>query len=199
MEQNNIEAMRDRFMQICQRQIKRDGIVELLRYMDLETDFFTAPASTKFHGNYRGGLAEHSLNVYDALQKVVSLFPDIKISEESIAISALFHDLCKANYYVESTRNVKDDATGKWNKVPYFATDDQFPVGHGEKSVILLMKHMKLTDDEIYAIRWHMGGFDSATRGGDFGESKAYESCPLAVMLHMADMMASYLMECKES
>lgn len=199
MEQYDLNAMRDRFIQICQRQIKRSGIVELLRYMDLETDFFTAPASTKYHGNYRGGLLEHSLNVYDALKKLNSLFPDLNISEESIAICALFHDLCKANYYTESTRNVKDDATGKWSKVPYYTTDDQFPIGHGEKSVILLMKYIKLNDDEIYAIRWHMGGFDSATKGGDYGESKAYENCPLAVMLHLADMMASYLMESRST
>lgn len=198
-EQTNLKAMRDRFMQICQKQIKRDGIVDLLRYVDLETDFFTAPASTKYHGNYKGGLLEHSINVYDALKKIVTLFPEIEISEESIAISALFHDLCKANYYVESTRNVKDDATGKWSKVPYFTTDDQFPIGHGEKSVILLMKYMKLTDDEIYAIRWHMSAFDSAAKGGDYGLSKAYEKSPFAVMLHLADMMASYLIESRGS
>lgn len=199
MEQSKLEAMRDKFMQICQHHIRCSGITDLLRYMELETDFFSAPASTKYHGNYKGGLLEHSLNVYEALQKIASLFSDIVISAETIAIVALFHDLCKANYYTVSTRNVKDEATGKWSKVPFYTTDDQFPIGHGEKSVILLLRYIELTDDEIYAIRWHMSAFDNAAKGGDYGLSKAYEKCPLAVMLHLADMMASYLMESRES
>lgn len=120
------------------------------------TDFYYAPASTRFHGNHEGGLLEHSLNVYDAL---------------------------------------KDEATGQWHKEPFYKAEDQFPVGHGEKSVIILLRHMKLTDEEIYAIRWHMSGFDSAVKGGDFGCSKAYDSCPFAVLLHLADMEATYLME----
>lgn len=132
------------------------------------TDFYYAPASTRFHGNHEGGLLEHSLNVYDAL---------------------------KANYYAVGTKNVKDEATGQWHKEPFYKAEDQFPVGHGEKSVIILLRHMKLTDEEIYAIRWHMSGFDSAVKGGDFGCSKAYDSCPFAVLLHLADMEATYLME----
>lgn len=144
------------------------------------TDFYYAPASTRFHGNHEGGLLEHSLNVYDALKDLVKQFPEIAVSEETIAISALFHDLCKAN---------------QWHKEPFYKAEDQFPVGHGEKSVIILLRHMKLTDEEIYAIRWHMSGFDSAVKGGDFGCSKAYDVCPFAVLLHLADMEATYLME----
>lgn len=159
------------------------------------TDFYYAPASTRFHGNHEGGLLEHSLNVYDALKDLVKQFPEIVVSEETIAISALFHDLCKANYYAVGTKNVKNEATGQWHKEPFYKAEDQFPVGHGEKSVIILLRHMKLTDEEIYAIRWHMSGFDSAVKGGDFGCSKAYDYCPFAVLLHLADMEATYLME----
>lgn len=188
--------MKDQFLAICRENIHRDGLDSLLAWMETESDFYTAPASTKFHGNYEGGLLEHSLNVYRALKFLVKrLLPKDSITDETIAIAALFHDLCKANYYVAGTRNVKDDETGVWRKVPCYTTDDQYPVGHGEKSVIIILQHMKLTDDEILAIRWHMSGFDSAVKGGDYGCSKAYDSCPFAVLLHLADMIASYLME----
>lgn len=192
MQNINLKA---KFITICREKIKRDGLDSLLNWLENESDFFVAPASTRFHGNHEYGLLEHSLNVYDALNELVKQFPHLNISEETIAIAALFHDLCKANYYVVSTKNVKDETTGVWRKEPFYKADDQYPVGHGEKSVIILMKHMQLTDDEIYAIRWHMGGFDSAVKGGDFGSSKAYEICPFAVLLHLADMIASYLME----
>lgn len=190
---SNEEDLKSRFIEICTAEISRPGLFELLDWLDT-TDFYVAPASTKFHGNYKGGLLEHSLNVYNALKKLVKHFK-LDVSDESVAVAALFHDLCKANYYVESTKNVKDEKTGTWHKEPFYKTDDQFPIGHGEKSVIILQKFMKLTDDEIYAIRWHMSGFDSAAKGGDYGLSKAYEICPFAVVLHLADMTASYLME----
>ena len=187
--------LKAKFITICREKVNRDGLDSLLDWLENESDFFVAPASTRFHGNHKYGLLEHSLNVYYALNELVKQFPHLNISEETIAVAALFHDLCKANYYVVSTKNVKDEATGVWHKEPFYKTDDQYPVGHGEKSVIILMKHMQLTDDEIYAIRWHMGGFDSAVKGGDFGSGKAYEICPFAVLLHLADMIASYLME----
>ncbi len=199
MQDEYIQRLRDQFIRTC-KNINRDGIMDLLRYVEEKTDFFVAPASTKYHGNYKGGLLEHSLNVYHAVFKLNSMiFPDIVIPPDSLAITALFHDLCKANYYELSSRNVKDEATGRWSKVPCYITNDQFPVGHGEKSVILLMKYISLTDDEILAIRWHMSAFDSAAKGGDYGLSKAYEQSPLAVMLHLADMMASYLMESRST
>ena len=189
-----LDLMRE-FSDLCYSTIQRDGLKELMKWV-ADSDFSTAPASTRFHGNYEGGLLEHSLNVYHALKQLVSLH-NIPVSEESITIVALFHDLCKANYYTESTRNVKDEDTGKWIKVPYYTVNDQFPVGHGEKSIIILQGFIKLTDEEVYAIRWHMGGFDSAVKGGDYGLSKAYELCPLAVLLHLADMTATYLMEAR--
>lgn len=185
---------KEQFITICRTHIKRAGIDNLLEYLE-HTDFFIAPASTRFHGNYACGLVEHSLNVYHAAKCLVKQHNMVNISEETIAIAALFHDLCKADYYVASTRNVKDEATGVWRKEPCYKTDDQYPLGHGEKSVIILMKYLDLTDDEIYAIRFHMGGFDSAVKGGDSSMSKAYEMCPFAVILHLADMTATYLME----
>lgn len=190
----NIE-LKNKFLTLCRENILRSGREDFLDWLENQTDFFTAPASTKFHGNYAGGLLEHSLNVYQAFQKLRSAFPDVEVTEETAVIITLLHDVCKANYYKASTRNVKNEATGKWEKVPCYVTDDQFPIGHGEKSVILIMKCMDLTEDEIMAIRWHMSAFDSAAKGGDYGLSKAYEMCPVALLLHLADMAASYLME----
>ena len=188
--------LKDRFISICKCQVKRDGIDKVLDWLE-GSDFYTAPASTRFHGNHSKGLLEHSLNVYDAIHTIAQSHPNFAYTAESLAIVSLFHDLCKVNFYVSDTRNVKDKKTGVWNKEPYYRIDDQMPLGHGEKSVIILMRHMQLNDEEIYAIRWHMGGYDSAVKGGDFGSSKAYEICPLAVMLHLADITATYFMEGK--
>ena len=186
--------LKETFITLCRDNIKRDGLDSLLDWMERESDFYEAPASTRFHGNYQYGLVEHSLNVYNALLELTKQ-SQLNVSIETLTIASLFHDLCKANYYVLGTRNVKDEETGVWRKEPFYKSEDQYPIGHGEKSVILLMKHMRLTDDEIYAIRWHMGGFDNAVKGGDYASGKAYKICPLAVLLHVADMVASYLME----
>ena len=120
-------------------------------------------------------------------------------SEETFAICALLHDLCKANYYKPGTRNVKNEATGQWEKVPSYSVEDLFPYGHGEKSVFLIERFMKLRVEEAVAIRWHMGGFDDAARGGCFAISEAYDKYPLAVKLHIADLEATYLMEHRTS
>ena len=169
---------------------------ELLDWLDHKTDFFTAPASTRFHGACEGGLCMHSLNVYHALHD--GFFTEGE-SEESYAICALLHDLCKANYYKKGTRNVKNDATGQWEKVPSYSVEDLFPYGHGEKSVFLIERFMKLKVEEAVAIRWHMGGFDDAAKGGCFAISEAYDKYPLAVKLHIADLKATYLMEHRTS
>ena len=134
----------------------------------------------------------HSLNVYHALHN--SFFTEGE-SEESYAICALLHDLCKANYYKLGTRNVKNETTGQWEKAPFYSVEDLFPYGHGEKSVFLIERFMKLKVEEAVAIRWHMGGFDDAARGGCFAISEAYDKYPLAVKLHIADLQATYLME----
>ena len=170
------------------------GMEDLMAWLE-RSDFYTAPASTRFHGNYTGGLLEHSLNVYDKLSGFVARYPELEISPETVAVTALFHDLTKVNYYTVSSRNVKDDVTGAWHKEPFYKTEDRLPLGHGEKSVIILQSFIKLTRDEIVAIRWHMGSFDCAVKGGDYGMGNAFETYPLAVMTHLADMEATYLVE----
>ena len=185
-------TQREEFLSIFRQHVARPGADRLLDWLDNKTDFFTCPASTRFHGACEGGLCMHSLNVYHALHD--SFFKEGD-SEESFAICALLHDLCKANYYKVSTRNVKNDATGQWEKVPYYTVEDQFPYGHGEKSVFLIERFMRLKTEEAVAIRWHMGGFDDAVRGGSFAISAAFEKYPLALLLHLADMQATYLDE----
>ena len=187
---------REEFLDIFHRYVTRPGSEKLLDWLDHKTDFFTAPASTRFHGACEGGLCMHSLNVYHALHDTFFTEGD---SEETFAICALLHDLCKANYYKPGTRNVKNEATGQWEKVPSYSVEDLFPYGHGEKSVFLIERFMKLKVEEAVAIRWHMGGFDDAARGGCFAISEAYDKYPLAVKLHIADLQATYLMEHRTS
>ena len=183
---------KEEFLQIYNEYVKRQGSQEFLDWL-LKTDFFTAPASTKYPGACEGGLLLHSLNVYKTLRE--RYFEEGKDSEESFAICALLHDLCKAQFYKVSTRNVKNDVTGQWEKVPYYTVEDAFPYGHGEKSVFLIERFMRLKTSEAMAIRWHMGGFDDSARGGSFAISLAYEKYPLAVKLHLADLESTYLKE----
>ena len=187
-----IMGYKEEFIQIYQENIKREGSAELLEWLQ-KTDFFTAPASTKFHGACEQGLVMHSISVFKTL--VEKHFDPETDNMESFAICALLHDLCKAEFYKVSTRNVKNDETGKWEKVPYYAVEDKFPFGHGEKSVFLIERFIRLKPAEAVAIRWHMGGFDEAARGGSFAISVAYEKYPLAIKLHLADLESTYLRE----
>lgn len=187
-----IMGYKEEFIQIYQENIKREGSAELLEWLQ-KTDFFTAPASTKFHGACEQGLVMHSISVFKTL--VEKHFDPETDNMESFAICALLHDLCKAEFYKVSTRNVKNDETGKWEKVPYYAVEDKFPFGHGEKSVFLIERFVRLKPAEAVAIRWHMGGFDEAARGGSFAISVAYEKYPLAIKLHLADLESTYLRE----
>ena len=178
--------------------MKRTGTAKLLDWMENNTDFFKSPASTRFHEPYSGGLCEHSLVVYDNLVELDTLARVRKanvpqIQPDSLAAMALLHDLCKANFYKSTNRNVKNEETGKWEKVPSFVVDDQFPYGHGEKSVFLIERFVRLKVDEAISIRWHMGGFDDSVRGGSFALSDAWEKFPHGVLLHMADLQATYL------
>lgn len=182
---------KEEFLTIFREKIQRNGADNLLKWLET-TDFFTAPASTRFHGACEGGLVLHSVNVYHAMREH---FFEEGDNEESFALCALLHDLCKANYYKVGTRNVKNDTTGQWEKVPFFQVEDQFPYGHGEKSVWLIERFIKLKPAEAVAIRWHMGGFDDAARGGSFAISQAYDQYPLAAKLHLADFYATYLLE----
>ena len=190
---------KERFVSIFREKIKREGSEDLLNFLLSESsDFFTAPASTRYHGAEVGGLCRHSLNVYDCLcdqlarPRMKNLY-GIHYSEESIAISALLHDLCKVNFYRVESRNVKKN--GVWQAVPYYTIDDRLPYGHGEKSVYIISGFMRLTRDEAFAIRYHMG-FSGPEDNGTIG--KALEMFPLAFALCVADMEAAYFMEGKD-
>ena len=152
-----MEDYRAQFIDIYNKNVTRPGADRLLKWLE-GTDFFTAPASTKFHGACECGLVMHSINVYNAMMQ--HFFTEEEDNPETFAVCALLHDVCKANFYKVSTRNVKNDATGQWEKVPFYQVADQLPYGHGEKSVYLIEHFMRLKTDEAIAIRWHMGGFD---------------------------------------
>lgn len=183
---------KEEFLSIFRENVARPGADKLLDWL-CTTDFFTAPASTRFHGACECGLVMHSLNVYHVLMK--RYFDEAEDSKETFTLVSFLHDLCKANYYKPGFRNVKNDATGQWERVPTFTVQDAFPYGHGEKSVYLIERFIRLKPAEAVAIRWHMGGFDDAVRGGSFTISNAYDEYPLAVKLHLADLEATYLLE----
>lgn len=186
---------KERFLELYRKHVIRDGADELLKWLE-SSDFFTAPASTRFHGCHEGGLLQHSLNVYDCLVKCIDaagLTDDIPA--DSVALAALLHDVCKVNFYKKSFRNVKNEETGQWERKESYQIGEKFPCGHGEKSVIILQNFLRLTTDEIYAIRAHMGGFDTSVKGGDYFIGKIFERSKLAFLLHLADMSATYLME----
>jgi len=188
-----IATQKARFLAILTEKAgNRPGVNNLIAFLE-QSDFFTAPASTKYHENYEGGLCEHSLVVYDKLVLLNTILPEkARMSDETVAICALLHDICKTGFYTAGTRNVKNEVTGQWEKVPVYNIADSFPVGHGEKSVIMLMRYIPLTDEELYAIRWHMGAFDESVKGGSYAIGNAYEACPSAVNLSIADMQATY-------
>lgn len=189
-------SVKDEFIEIYKKNISRVGSEELLKWIS-GTDFFTAPASTKFHCACEGGLVMHSLNVYKVL--VDRYFDDETDSLESFTICALLHDLCKAQFYKISTKNVKNEITGVWEKQPFYQVEDAFPYGHGEKSVFLIERFMRLKTSEAMAIRWHMGGFDESAKSGGFAISLAFDKFPLAVKMHIADLEATYLKEKRTS
>ncbi len=180
--------MREKFLELL-KTVKREGIDELIEFLE-KTDFFKAPASTRFHGNYEGGLVEHSLKVYEILKhKVQTNIEPIDVPEESIIIIALLHDICKANFYKIDYRNAKN-SLGVWEKVPYYTVEDTIPYGHGEKSVMMITEYMKLTPEEKYSIRWHMGFTEPKEQYTTVG--LAYTKYPLALLTHEADLEATY-------
>lgn len=194
-------SYKEKFIEIYNAKIKRQGAKELLAWLE-KTDFFTAPASTKYHGSIEEGLVMHSLNVYEMFHEEVlnrakrysgyEILDDTE--EEKVAICALLHDLCKVNFYQKAYRNQKDN-DGNWHKVAYYTIDNQFCYGHGEKSVWLIQRFMKLTTEESVIIRWHMGGFDDSVKGGSYDLSGAWMKYPLGMLLHTAYLKATYLMD----
>ena len=185
--------------------VTRPGTDKLMAYVK-QSDFYTAPASTRFHLSCRGGLLQHSLNVLDAMRSVLRYDPMRKcweyvvagkvlqtdIPDESVIIIALLHDICKTYFYTTSIRNVKNRKTGKWEEMPFYTVDDRMPLGHGPKSAMIIKQYISLTNPELYAI-WHHMGFTGGA--DDLTFRKAVEEYPLIWATHTADMMASSFME----
>ena len=173
------------FEDIYATHIKRQGSAELLKWLK-STDFFTAPGSTRFHDCHAGGLADHSTNVFNELIRLLKAFPEIKVSAETAAIVSLLHDVCKANCYKVELRNKKDES-GRWIQVPSYIFKEDFSFGgHGSKSVYLIQKFMKLTDEEAVAINCHMG-----VENGNFAVNDAFRAYPLSFLVHTADMAST--------
>lgn len=197
--QNNI----DRFEQLLMsaNRTGTDKLIEFLR----KSDFYIAPASTKYHLSCEGGLLQHSLNVYDALISKVKNNPTWQqdFNPASLIVSALLHDICKTYFYVSEVKNrkvykengSKIDSNGRydWESYMGYTIEDQFPYGHGEKSVMMIEQFIKLTPEERYTIRWHMGFSEPKENWNSLG--KTYEKYPLALALSEADLEATYLME----
>ena len=191
-------SSKERFIEIYNKYIKREGAAKLLEYL-LNSDFFTAPASARFHSAYEGGLVDHSVNVYDCLTSYLNSPRTVdiigtKYSDESIAIVSLLHDLCKIDVYKKGFRNVKDEK-GTWQRVDTFEYDDRMPYGHGEKSVYIISGYMRLTREEAFAIRYHMG---YSSTEDPRNVSAAFEMFPLAFALSTADSEATYFVETKD-
>lgn len=189
--------MRDKFIGIFEKTVHRRGAKELLDWLSSQ-DFFTAPASTKYHLAKDGGLCEHSIHVYERLRKLYSLeicdggelTPE---QEETVAVVGLLHDLCKVGFYDVEMRNKKVD--GQWVQVPSYVCNDKLPYGHGEKSVYIIRSFMKLSQEEAMAIRWHMGFSDNDFKAGGYGVSNAFSMYKLPVIAHIADLEATYFDE----
>ena len=189
-------SFKEAFIEIYEREITREGSTKLLDYIK-SSDFFDAPASTKFHLARKGGLCEHSLNVYYRLKELVEREKaewSERITPETVAICGLLHDLCKIDLYAVDYRNQKQP-DGSWEKVPYYTTDEKLPYGHGEKSVYIINGFMRLTREEALAINWHMGSFDERNRSGGYTMSTAYSKFPFCALVHAADLLATYLDE----
>ena len=181
--------------------IKREGILELVNWLETDTDFFTAPASTQFHGNYEGGLLEHSMIVTRlALHNfnfLVKQKPELEEYRESVILCALFHDVCKTNYYFLEKKWTKDESN-KWKEYFGYTTKDAFPLGHGEKSLYLISKQVRLTDAEAMAIRWHMGATEPSVGIPNNAHYYAYNEAInhwLVRLTHCADMLAMMIEE----
>ena len=182
-----VPTFKDEFKRIVRENIKRPGIEELMDWLE-ETDFYTTPASTRYHGAHEGGLVMHSLNVYSQLKKLCGWY-GCDASEEAIAIVALFHDLCKVGMYKTELRWRKNQQD-KWEQYPTYRTEEDFAYGgHGSKSVYLIMAFMALSPDEASAINCHMGAWDSTTYSNP---SPVYERNLLAWLLHVADEADAY-------
>lgn len=179
---------KERFISLCQN-IHRDGISELMTWLE-NSDFYAAPASSRFHLCCEGGLLKHSLHVYDELERLLAAYPEIEVSEETVLISALFHDLCKVNSYVPEPRNKKNDKGLLETYTVYSKKEKLNYGGHGSKSVFLIQNFIKLTYEEAVAINCHMSCWNGDATVGD-----AFAQFPFAWLLHVADESATYILE----
>lgn len=171
--------------------IKRDGMKDLVDYIKHKTDYYTAPASIKYHSNYEGGLLIHSHNVVEILKEKNERY-DLGLSEESIFITGYLHDLCKCNLYKKDMK-LRKNVNDRWEAYGLYVIDDEVPLGHGEKSVILIQQFIKLTLEESLMIRWHMGAYVSKEEQRDL--HKAIEKYKSVLAIHIADQEASYMLE----
>ncbi len=187
---------RDEFLEIFYDNVDREGADKLIEWLE-KSDFFVAPASGRRHSCYRGGLCQHSINVYKRFVKLLQAEYgndwQKRVSPESVAIMGLLHDVCKVDTYVEDVKNVKVD--GRWEQKPYFRYEDKLPYGHGEKSVYILSAFIKLTREEALAINWHMGEYDIRAKNGNYMMADVYYKYPVSFLLHVADLTATYLDE----
>lgn len=195
LDTKRMKENKDRFLILLKEVLHEEEYEELEAYLE-ETDFFEAPASTKYHLHVKGGLCQHSLNVYDCLVDLVETW-NLKCSDTSVRIVALLHDVCKADTYVPSTRRVPPERskTGKWEVEEIWTKDDTYHLGHASKSIYLLQRILPLTMEEIEAIHAHMGSTDLSTMFNSFDLNAIFSENRLAICLHLADMMASYLLE----
>lgn len=183
----------ERFISLCES-INRPGIDGLMKWLE-ENDFYTAPASTRFHGAYAGGLLDHSLNVYDELERLLKAYPEINVSDESKIICSLFHDLCKVNLYATEKRNRKN-SDGQWESYDAYTTKEKFCYGgHGSKSVFLIQHFIKLTPEEAVAIQCHMSSWED---GASRAVGGAFEQFLFAWLVHVADEAATFILESEE-
>ena len=167
---------------------KRKGIIELIDWLD-KSDFKVAPASTRYHSNHEGGLLEHSLNVYRESIRQKDLIDLFKVPIDSIIITSLLHDICKTNYYKMDVRNVKKN--GAWVQEPFYSVDDFFPIGHAEKSIIILQQFIQLNEVEIAMIRNHMG----FSKDEPSQVSELFNKYPEAIIIHNADIISTFVIE----
>lgn len=185
------EAQREEFLRIARTNIQREGIEDLLDWLDQE-DFFEAPASVRNHGCYPGGLCQHALDVYDQAVRLAKAY-EMDIPLESLTIAALFHDLCKVDFYKLGWRSVKTE--GRYDSVPSYSIEERFVFGgHGSKSVFLVERRMHLTDEEAMAINCHMGFADADERTRR-SIAEVYRLSPLAWVVHVADEAAAFLLD----
>lgn len=194
-----LAQLREKFDKATSK-VQRDGLNDLIAWLDT-TDFFSAPASTRFHGNYDGGLVEHSLHVLEFaltnLNWAMKYKPDMQNLQESVIISSLFHDVCKVNQYTWGEEKWTKNEAGRWVSYSSYGYNDELPMGHGEKSIYYISKHMELKKSEILAIRWHMGStevgtqFDGLTK---YAYQQAFDD-PLVKLIHVADMASTIVGE----